>query len=267
MTRKIDLIVIITILSLCLVLFSWLFIHCINLYNSFDVQYSELVSEKLTFNRYETIPMARGGDIYEIYFEEYDHPFEVSRITQKELNKKELAKLTKGTTFNVFYRDSDSKKYEFEICEMKSDSITILTLSDFVRVNQNNQIVGMILCPILVGMNIFLIVIFIQSSKSKLIPYNKKYNDFVSIHLGKLKIEYKTKSNIIQIYNAPEVCSLVINDKVIDQFFGLVAFPFTLKGEIEEDGKVILIEAKMGYANMKLYYNGKLVKKAFMMWG
>ncbi len=135
------------------------------------------------------------------------------------------------------------------------------------RVNQNNQIVGMILCPILVGMNIFLIVIFIQSSKSKLIPYNKKYNDFVSIHLGKLKIEYKTKSNIIQIYNAPEVCSLVINDKVIDQFFGLVAFPFTLKGEIEEDGKVILIEAKMGYANMKLYYNGKLVKKAFMMWG
>ena len=267
MTHKIDLIVIITILSLCSVLFSWLFIHCINLYNSFDVQYSELLSEELTFNRYETISRVKSGDIYEIYFEEYNHPFEVSSITQKELNKKELSKLTKGTIFHVFYRDSDSKKYEFEICEMKSDSITILTLSDFVRVNQNNQIVGMILCPILVGMNIFLIVIFIQSSKSKLIPYNKKYNDFVSIHLGKLKIEYKTKSNIIQIYNAPEVCSLVINDKVIDQFFGLVAFPFTLKGEIEEDGKVILIEAKMGYANMKLYYNGKLVKKAFMMWG
>ena len=83
MTRKIDLIVIITILSLCSVLFSWLFINCINLYNSFDVQYSELVSEKLTFNRYETIPMAKSGDIYEIYFEEYNHPFEVSSITQK----------------------------------------------------------------------------------------------------------------------------------------------------------------------------------------
>lgn len=260
MTRKIDLIVIITILSLCSVLFSWLFIHCINLYNSFDVQYSELVSEELTFNRYETIPMARGGDIYEIYFEEYDHPFEVSRITQKELNKKELAKLTKGTIFNVFYRDSDSKKYEFEICEMKSDSVIILALSDFVRVNQNNQIVGIILCPILVGICIFLIVIFIKLGKSKL----KKYNDFNSIILGELKIEYKDGNNIVQIYNSPEVCSLVINDKVIDQFFGLVASTFTLKGKIEENGKVILIEAKMGYANMKLYYDGKLVKKIFM---
>lgn len=260
MTRKIDLIVIITILSLCSVLFSWLFINCINLYNSFDVQYSELMSEKLTFNRYETIPMARGGDIYEIYFEEYDHPFEVSRITQKELNKKELAKLTKGTTFNVFYRDSDSKKYEFEICEMKSDSVIILTLSDFVRVNQNNQIVGMILCPILVGIDIFLIVIFIKLGKSELIPYN----DFNSNNLGKLKIEYKAGNNIVQIYNSPKVCSLVINDKVIDQFFGLVASTFTLKGEIEDDGKVILIKAEMGYANMKLYYDGKLVKKIFM---
>lgn len=60
------------------------------------------------------------------------------------------------------------------------------------------------------------------------------------------------------------MCSLVINDKVIDQFFGLVASTFTLKGKIEENGKVILIEAKMGYANMKLYYDGKLVKKIFM---
>lgn len=59
---------------------------------------------------------------------------------------------------------------------MKSDSVIILALSDFVRVNQNNQIVGIILCPILVGICIFLIVIFIKLGKSKL----KKYNDFNS---------------------------------------------------------------------------------------
>lgn len=264
MTHKIGQIVITTILSLCSILFSWLFVNCINLYNSFDVQYSELVYEQLTFDRYETIPMAKSGDLYEIYFEEYDHPFEVSSITQKELNKKELTKLTEGTIFNVFYRDSDSKKYEFEICEMKSDTIIILTLTDFVRVNQNNQIVGMILCPILVGMVIFLIVIFIKLGKSKLIPYNKKYNVFNSNNLGKLKIEYKSGNNIVQIYNSPEVCSLVINDKVIDQYFGLVASTFTLKGEIVDNGKVVLIEAKMGYVNMKLYYDGKLVKRIFM---
>lgn len=90
MARKIGQIVIITILSLSFVLFSWLFIHCINLYNSFDVQYNELVSEELTFDRYETIPMIKSGDLYEIYFEEYDHPFEVSSITQKKLIKRTL---------------------------------------------------------------------------------------------------------------------------------------------------------------------------------
>ena len=55
MTNKIGQIVIITILSLCSILFSWLFVNCINLYNSFDVQYSELVYEQLTFDRYEEI--------------------------------------------------------------------------------------------------------------------------------------------------------------------------------------------------------------------
>ena len=82
--------------------------------------------------------------------------------------------------------------------------------------------------------------------------------------LGKIRIEYKENDNIIQIYNSPQACSLVINNKVVDQYLGLVATRFCLKGEINTNNELITVEAKMGYFNMRLYYNGRLVAKKFM---
>ena len=82
--------------------------------------------------------------------------------------------------------------------------------------------------------------------------------------LGKIRIEYKENDNIIQIYNSPQACSLVINNKVVDQYLGLVATRFCLKGEINTENELITVEAKMGYFNMRLYYNGRLVAKKFM---
>ena len=82
--------------------------------------------------------------------------------------------------------------------------------------------------------------------------------------LGKIRIEYKENDNIIQIYNSPQACSLVINNKVVDQYLGMVATRFCLKGEINTNNELITVEAKMGYFNMRLYYNGRLVAKKFM---
>ncbi len=44
--------------------------------------------------------------------------------------------------------------------------------------------------------------------------------------LGKIRIEYKENDNVVQIYNFPRACSLVINGKVVDQYLGLVAHAF-----------------------------------------
>jgi len=82
--------------------------------------------------------------------------------------------------------------------------------------------------------------------------------------LGKIRIEYKENDNVVQIYNSPQACSLVINGKVVDQYLGLVATRFCLKGEIDSNNEPITVEAKMGYLNMRLYYNGRLVAKKFM---
>lgn len=85
--------------------------------------------------------------------------------------------------------------------------------------------------------------------------------------LGKLRIEYKENGNVVQIFNSPKVCSLVINGKVADQYTGLVAERFCLKGEIDSDCGKITVEAKLGFVNMRLYYNGHLVAKKFMGFG
>ena len=87
------------------------------------------------------------------------------------------------------------------------------------------------------------------------------------MYLGKLRIEYKKNNNVVQIYNSPKACSLVINDKVVDQYNGAVSDGFILKYFFEKDGKFVTIEAKMGQLFMRLYYNGVLVAKKFMAFG
>lgn len=87
------------------------------------------------------------------------------------------------------------------------------------------------------------------------------------MELGKLRIEYIQDNNIIQIYNSPEVCSLVINNEIVDVYKGLVATRFILKGEIKKEDKTIYVEAKMGFFNMRLYYDGVLVVKKFLAFG
>ncbi len=85
--------------------------------------------------------------------------------------------------------------------------------------------------------------------------------------LGKVRIEYTENGNTIQVYNSPNVCSLVINGKVADQYSSLVASRFSLKGEIDSAGQKLAVEAKMGFFYMRLFCNGGLVAKKFMAFG
>lgn len=263
MGKKIGFGIIITILGLCAGLFTWLFFNCINLYNSFNVQYDDLIYEELTFNKYEKIFKGKGGSLYEIYFDEYDKPFEISGITQKALNKDALNELEKSMIVEVYYLESDSKSYTYEICEMKKNSLKFLSLSNYKKVNQDNQIIGMVMCPLMVLCNSALIgmCIYLLNRNNK---NDKTIKNGNALALGEIRIEYIADGNVIRLYNSFDVCSLVINNKVVDQYFGAVATRFCLHGEIEKDGKEIIIEAKMGFVNMRLYYDGKLVKKIFM---
>ena len=254
MTEKITKGFLVTIMSLCGILFAFLFVNCIYLYNDFDVRYNDLMFAVLKYERYEV-----ENDTYEIYFKEFEEPFEVSSITQKRLKKDKLSILEEDDKIDVYYRESDSKKFKYEICEFSSNSMYILTLYDFIDVNQSNQTIGMVLCPMMVSSSIFIIIITLKYKQ-----LNNIDNLALATDLGYLKIEYKVDGYVIRVYNSPTVCSLVINDKVVDRYIGFVASNFVLNGEVEVGGKKIKVEARMGFVNMRLFYDEKEVDKKFM---
>lgn len=258
MASKIKYGVIMLITSLCFVFFFVCFINCINFYNSFNVEKENLKYEELTFIKYE----AKKSN-YEIYFEGYDKPFAIAGIADNKIDEKDLAKIKENEKCIIYYLDSNSKKYEYDIYEFTTETTTILDLNTCVKVNRNNQMVGMIVCPCLMAGCGFLIYVFIRLWRQ-----NKKYENKVNVegeqYLGRLVMEHIEGGNIIQIYNCPQVCSLVINNNVVDRFLGLAAGSFTLHGEIDVDGEIIPIKGKMGGINMRLYCGDKLVAKKFI---
>ncbi len=137
-------------ISLVLLLFGvfvFLFVNCVISYNGYDLDYDDLKYEQPTFKSYINIDAGRSY-WYEIYFEEYEKPFQIDSISQKAVDKESLKEMNPGDVVKVYYRDNSSKKYDFEICEMQSGSALIFSLSDYIKYNKNNQILGMILCAV-----------------------------------------------------------------------------------------------------------------------
>jgi predicted permease len=149
---------IITLVSL-LIIFLFFSIYSIVEYKSYHVSYSDLKCEQLTFEKYEKISGYRKIT-YEFHFEEYNGVFLVDSIAQKKLNKTSLNKLSEGDTVKVYYKNKKDffRNYSFEICEITYKNKTILSLKDYKTVNQNNQLLGIIICPICCL--IFLVLIY-----------------------------------------------------------------------------------------------------------
>lgn len=152
--------------------FVFLFVNCIQSHSLYDIGYDDVLREELTFERYEEIHRLKGGSSIEIYFEEYETPFLVSSITRDRVNLLSLKKLTAQEKVQVCYRESKTKNYEYSICELQSNSNVILSLSNYIKANQSNQIIGMIICLILalssLGLSCYFVVsFFVKNGKKK----------------------------------------------------------------------------------------------------
>ena len=179
--RLIDLILIIILISGGFILSSLGFIHTIQEYTRIEnISRNDLQYEKLTFEKYEVVEVYKVGTVYEIYFEEYKEAFCVHPIIQKALNKETIKKLEKGTKLEIYYTNSTIKNssvsYISEICEMKNHSNICLALEDYKSVNQDNQIMGMIICPIVF---IFTTVLLFLIIKNRGLPSMEKNSRWV----------------------------------------------------------------------------------------
>ncbi len=193
-------------------IFVFLFVSCVISYNGYDLDYDDLKYAELTFKSYKKVEPAKSS-WYEIYFEEYEKPFQIDSISQKGVDKESLKELSIGEAVKVYYRDNSSKKYDFEICEVQSGSAVIFSLSDYVKLNRNNQIVGMIITPVMALGVLFCAWTYPRStnppiikkkskkSKKKSKKTKKKYNQ-VSIQYQKQKkstLPDKTYAGIIAL--------------------------------------------------------------------
>lgn len=198
--------------SLVLLLFGvfvFLFVNCVISYNGYDLDYDDLKYEQLTFKSYINIDAGRSY-WYEIYFEEYEKPFQIDSISQKCVDREALDALGNYETVKVYYRDNSSKKYDFEICEMQGGAGVIISLSDYIKYNKNNQILGMILCAVFAFGVLFCAWTYPRSikqptakkkSKKKSKKSKKKHNQ-ASIQYQKQKstpLQDKTYAGIIAL--------------------------------------------------------------------
>ena len=242
--------------------FTFMFVNSIISYPEFDLEYNDLIYEELTVERYEKIRIRTGkvghGYRYIVYFEEYDKPFNISNIADRRLNTTHFECLTNGEKLKVYYKESSSTKYDYELCEIIHGSTVLLSLDDYVKTNQDNQMAGMFVWPILAicGIVATCYMYYLAFAPEKL--YKSKEQ------IGKKKIEYTVDGNTICVYSSIRVCHLVINDKVVDQRWGVFATNFLLQGKINIDGKKVAVEARKGYVNIRLYYDGNLVATKFV---
>ena len=247
-------IIIVAIFLVCTTIIAVFLFGCIRDYSQFDKDNLSFVHEELTFEKFEE-RHSRSGWYLVFLFKEYEEPFRIFTVTSKVVNKVNLRSLAENDILDVTF----CKEFD-DICEISCNGVMVLSVSDYVKANQNNQIVGIICCLSVFLCVFFLAWVFIRAIEP--ITTNKG--------LGKIRIEYMVKGNVIRIYHSRHVCSLVINGQIFDQHHGVYGSNFCLKGIIgmmKTGGKTIQVEAKMGFCHMRLYCNGQLVAKKFMAFG
>ncbi len=235
---------------LCTALFGFLFAQCIKSYAEFDYDYTELQCRERTFTGYEERRNYNSGNSYKLYFEESDEPLVINNITSKKLDKKALTALKEGQTLKVYTPQDDPN----EICELSTDSITLLHLSDYNNVNRRNQTIGMILCLIMIAFSLGLLLHSV---------YMLKYE------FNEVNLIYKIDGNKIRVHETFDFCTLTVNGKIIDQCRRPIGRTSTqtayhLKGTFKCEGKRIPVEAKTKRSLLLLYYDGKLVKRQYI---
>lgn len=261
MKNRILKIFILLVLLLFLALFVFLFINNIYYHSYFkELECSDVMYEELTFEKYKKIRGSRhSSPRYEIYFYEYDDPFEITGIVINKFDEEALNNLVRNQKIQVYYED------DYDICQMKCGSITLLSFSDYKEENIENQALGIIISPILMLMVIFLISLFIYwaYNDDKQIKHIK--NGDLKSELGKVKLECKIEDNIIQVYNFLDEWSLVINGNIVYKDIRIMKSKFCLKGRIKINGKNKLVEAMMKSFILKLSFDGKVIKKRFFL--
>lgn len=161
MSNKRIRLIIIAIFLICSGIVVALLFNCIRDYTKFDEDNLSLFHEEYTFEKQEE-RYSRSGWYMVFYFKESEKPFNFFTVTSKAINKANLKFLKENDVLDVTFCE------EFEdICGIRCNGVEILSVSDYAKVNQRNQIMGIICCLFLYLCVLFLVwVLFVRQSHS-----------------------------------------------------------------------------------------------------
>ena len=155
------------LIALACILFLWLFINSISLLNHFNtLKVEDLTQEQLTFQRYERVS-GRKSTMYEIYVHEYTKPLVIDNISIDGMDRDALESLVPNTIVTVYYCETTVKDYDYEICQLTADSVSVLKFDDYINANKGNQTLGVIIAPVLLVGGIVLIVFYAKHVKDE----------------------------------------------------------------------------------------------------
>lgn len=146
------------LLCMSLLLFIMAFVAIYD-YND-EITYKETERKSYTFVDVEFIPGGRRRiSEYWLYVEEEDKPLLITKFTMDTDLLEKLEKLSKGTEISCRVIDIKEflfpSKCSYEIVEMKTEK-ELLTLEEYNERTKGNAIIGIIVCPIVGAIFLFL---------------------------------------------------------------------------------------------------------------
>ena len=145
-SKKVVLLIIGIILILCALGCTFLMVNCIKKINYYNVNKEKLYYKECKILRFEEKHAVKSGCYFEMIVEELDGILHISSISSKKINYQEFIKLESGDIIKIYYRLSNDKRYDYDICEISVDNNVLLQLEDYMTVNKNNQKIGVGCC-------------------------------------------------------------------------------------------------------------------------
>ncbi len=214
-----------------------------------------LTHKQLTVEKAKQIRTGRRRDIiqYQIIFKEMDDTFIIESRMLTKLKENASFNLHSGDVLSVYYKPSYTK-FKYKICALNKEDTTIFSINDYIEEGRDGHIAIVIMFGVL-------LLIFLFFAIYSLVSLIKTKNPE---SLGKKIIEYYVDCNLIEVYNSPICCSLLVNNKVVsqdwvaDRSLGAEMHMFHY---IQRSDRRISILVNQELFTISLYYDNKLVAK------
>ena len=231
----------------------------IGIHDNADLSYDDVTYQKLHLKDYQRVNVYKASDYYELYFVEVDGAFRLDSygVSSKQLHAY-VQSLYYNTEVELYYIANSSQSDYYDICQITFNSTTLFTLDEYAN---DKVVVNVIFVSSGATMGAFTVWIVLCIIRA--------FKEENTGSLGKLKVVYQANENKISVYSAVNRCTLIVNGKMefVYRKTRDLSVPNRYNTMVLDGEKSIAVEFVVGDVFAKLYYDGNLVAKKFIVLG